>query len=338
MPFTNGVYTEQDLEAAKILNDFLPDKIFDAHVHLYDSSFAPGIAKGSGFRVSHKADFQDYLDFMKPLFGERKQIRGNFITAPDETMAMPDSPNRKASVEFLAGQLTQFPGNVGEVIVGPEDTAEEIEKLLVHPDIRGLKCYHVTAKKKPTNQASIGEYLPESAWRVADQRGLVITLHLVKDLALADPANYEYILQMAKRYPNAKLILAHCARAFAAWTGIETVDKLKHLDNVYYDFSAICESPAMFQILHKVGKGKCMWGSDFPVCRMSGKAISLADGFYWISARDLERMSGTNGIHYWQYATENLMAVRQACLMLDMTDDQIEDLFWNNAMTLFGLT
>ena len=128
MPFTNGVYTQYDREAAKILNDFLPNRIFDAHLHLFDSSFAPTISKGGGFNSSTRADFQDYLDFMKPLFGEDRQIRGNFITAPDATMTEPDSPNRKASTEFIAQQLNQFPGNVGEVMVGPRDTVEDIEK------------------------------------------------------------------------------------------------------------------------------------------------------------------------------------------------------------------
>lgn len=335
MPFPNGVYSQHDMEAAKILNDFLPERIFDAHLHLFDSSFAPTISRGGGFNVSERADFQDYLHFMKPLLGER-EIRGNFITAPDVSMTEPDSPNRKASVEFIAHQLTQFPGNVGEVMVGPQDTCEDIEKQLIHPEIKGLKCYHVTALKKPTGQATIGEYLPESAWEVANKHGLVITLHLMKDLSLADPENYNYILQMARRYPNAKLILAHCARAFAAWTAVETVDKLKHLDNVYYDFSAVCESPAMFQILRKVGQDKCMWGSDFPVCRLSGKAISLADSFLWINAKVLEQL-GRPDIHYWQYSTENLMAVRQACLMLDLPQRRLEDLFWNNAMKLFDL-
>ena len=337
MPFTNGVYSQYDLETAKILDDFLPDRIFDAHLHLYDSSFAPNISKGGGFKCSPRADFQDYLEFMKPIFGDRRQVIGNIITAPDGTMAKPDSPNRKASVSFLVDQLNQFPGNVGEVMVGPKDTVEDIEKQLIHPGIRGLKCYYFTAEKQPATQADIGEFLPESAWQVADQKGLAITLHMMKDRALADPLNYEYIIQMAKRYPNAKLILAHCARAFAAWTGIETVDKIKHLDNVYYDFSAICESPVMFQILRKVGKDKCMWGSDFPATRLSGKAISLADGFYWITAGVLEQLGNPN-IHYWQCSTENLMAVRQACLMLDLSQDRIEDLFWNNAAALFGLS
>lgn len=90
------------------------------------------------------------------------------------------------------------------------------------------------------------------------------------------------------------------------------------------------------KFLRKVGKDKCMWGSDFPVCRLSGKAISLSDSFYWINARVLELL-GNPDIHYWQYSTENLMAVRQACLILDLLWNRVEDLFWNNARTLFGL-
>ena len=157
-----------------------------------------------------------------------------------------------------------------------------------------------------------------------------------KDEALSAPENLSYIKEMSKRYPDATLILAHCARAFAQWTGFEAVSEIAHLGNVWYDFSAICESPVMYEILRKVGVDRCMWGSDFPVCRLSGKAISLADSFYWINARVLELLGNPN-IHYWQYSTENLMAVRQACLMLDLPQNRIEDLFWNNARTLFGL-
>ena len=43
MTFVNGEYNEYDLEAARILDSFLPERIFDAHAHLYDASFAPGM-------------------------------------------------------------------------------------------------------------------------------------------------------------------------------------------------------------------------------------------------------------------------------------------------------
>ena len=333
MAIQNGVYNAYDLEAAKILDSFLPDKLFDAHAHLYDASFVSGMANAGAFSIRNLCEVSHYLEDMKPLVGDR-EVHLNIVTTPDASMTQPDSPYRKAGVEFLVDQLTRFPGHVGEVMVGPEDRAEDIEKMLIHPGIRGFKCYHLLAANKPTWNAPIGDYLSEAAWEVADKHGFVITLHMVRDQALSDPVNQEYIIRMAKKYPNAVLILAHAARSFAAWTAVEAVDAVKHLDNVWFDFSGICESPAMFQIMRKCGIDRCMWGSDYPISRLAGKAISLADGFYWINEKDLAQFGGPTQFHSWLVGTENLMAVRQACLMLDLGHSDVEKLFYKNAMHL----
>ena len=89
---------------------------------------------------------------------------------------------------------------------------------------------------------------------------------------------------MAKKYPDAVLILAHAARAFAAWTVFDTVDKLAPYENVWFDFSAICEPTAMLYILKKIGAKRCMWGTDYPTSLFEGKAVSIADKFHWIPA------------------------------------------------------
>lgn len=336
MAIQNGVYNAYDLEAAKMLDSFLPDKLFDAHAHLYDASFVSGMANAGAFSIRNLCEVSHYLEDMKPLVGDR-EVHLNIVTTPDASMTQPDSPYRKAGVEFLADQLTRFPGHVGEVMVGPEDRAEDIEKMLIHPGIRGFKCYHLLAANKPTWNAPIGDYLPEAAWEVADKHGFVITLHMVRDQALSDPVNQEYIIRMAKKYPNAVLILAHAARSFAAWTAVEAVDAVKHLDNVWFDFSGVCESPAMFQIMRKCGIDRCMWGSDYPISRLAGKAISLADGFYWINEKDLAQFGGPTQFHSWLVGTENLMALRQACLMLDLGSDDIEKIFFKNAARLFSV-
>ena len=140
---------------------------------------------------------------------------------------------------------------------------------------------------------------------------------------------------MAKKYPDAVLILAHAARSFAAWTAIENVSEVAHLDNVWFDFSAVCEPSAMFQIMKKAGVERCMWGSDFPVCCGRGKAISIGDTFYWIYQRDIDNFYSKTPFRTWTIATENLMATRQACIIADLHESQIEDLFYNNAARLF---
>lgn len=324
-----NLFNPHDLEAIKILRDFLPGQIFDAHAHLYDKTFM--VASAPAFTY----ELEDYLQDMSPALGNPKTLRANLITFPDKRMGAPDSDTLQQSDAFLICQLNKQPGNVGEIMAAPGETVEHLAARLTHPAIRGIKCYHNLIQRPDTWNAGIGEYLPESAWQLAQERKLYITLHMVKDNALADPDNMAYIKAMAKRYPDATLILAHAARSFAAWTGVETVAQLADLENVWYDFSGVCESPAMFQILNKVSKERCMWGSDYPISIMRGKAISLADGFYWIYEKDLANFSAATPIHSWLVGVENLMANRQACIMADLTADQVEDLFYNNAARLF---
>lgn len=330
----DGVYTQKDFEAIKILDDFLPDKIFDAHAHLYDSSFVPCLAKNPS--MLGRYDMTTYKQDMVPIFGSDRELHLNIVTYPDTAMADPSHPSRDMADAFLAQQLDENPGSVGEIITVPGDTAESLRKRLVHPRMIGFKCYHYCSGLPNSWNASIGQYLPEAAWQVAHEKKLAITLHMVKDRALADPDNLSYITAMAKAYPDATLILAHAARSFAAWTGIETVEKLAHLDNVWFDLSAVCESPAMMQIIKKTGTQRAMWGSDYPVSKLCGKAISLGDSFYWIYKKDLEAFSGATSFSSWLVGVENLMATRQACMLLDLDRKAIEDIFYGNAARLFG--
>lgn len=317
----NGEFTIYDKEAAKILNDFLPDRIFDAHCH--------------------PDDFAKYCEDTDGFFGSRTRTV-NMIPMPVADMSEPGTGKEtsvlEASTNNIKEQLSLHPEIAGEVMVTPGDTTEDIEKRIafVGSDrLIGLKPYHLLAVKKPTFNAEIEEYLPESAWEVAEKRKMAITLHLVKDASLADPENLSYVKSHAKRYPDVKFILAHCARSFAAWTGIESFAELRGIDNIFYDFSGICESPQMFMLLKTAGIDKCMWGSDYPISLLAGKAISIADSFYWIGEKDLERMTGATEFHSWLIGTENLMAVRQAAKMLELTSGDLEKFFFKNAESLF---
>lgn len=317
----NGEFSKYDLEAVKILDDFLPDRIFDAHCH--------------------PTDFTKYCEDTDHFFGSRLRTV-NMIPMPVTEMSEAGTGKAtellNASTENIKKELSLHPEIVGEIMVAPGDTEEEIENRIAHVSsdrLIGLKPYHLLSVKKPTFNAEIGEYLPESAWEVAEKRKLAITLHLVKDKSLSDPENLSYVIDHAKKYPDVKFILAHCARSFAAWTGIESFDKISGIENIFYDFSGICESPQMFMLWKKAGLEKCMWGSDYPISLLAGKAISIADSFYWIGEKDLAEFAGPTEFHSWLTGTENLMAVRQAAQMMELSDDEIEDFFWNNARKLF---
>ncbi len=319
----------------KILNDFLPDRLFDAHSHPYDSSFMKSIYPPE--RKPERFDYDDYQRDMREQLGIERDFMLNMITFPDKKMADLSNGTLDASDLFLKEQLEKDPRNVGEILTLCDESAEHIASRLGHPQIRGLKCYHYMNPAEKTFGLNVGDYLSEAAWEVANEKHMFITLHMVKQDALADEDNLRYIREHAKRYPDAVLILAHAARSFASWTGVESVEKVADLDNVWFDFGAVCESPAIYRIMQKTGTKRCMWGTDYPISNWIGKAISLGSGFYWLYNDGMDRLGDVDALvpERWSVAVECLMAVRQACILADLSDDAVEDVFYNNADNLF---
>ena len=108
-----------------------------------------------------------------------------------------------------------------------------------------------------------------------------ITLHMVKDRALADPGNQHWITHYCRQYPGIKLILAHCARGFNAFHTVSGIECLRGLDNVWCDVSAVTEAPAMEAILDVLGPSRLLWGSDYPISHMRGRCVAMGDQFVW---------------------------------------------------------
>lgn len=324
-------WTEEDRAMQRKLQSFIPPKVFDAHAHLHNTAYMPeGI---NMFRRFGTADAERFLRDQKEIYGERK-IRGLLLPTP--SVVFNGSPElRKQMNDWLSDELRKVPDCVGAVYVMPDDTKEEIEAMLINPQIRGFKCYHQAAKTDgPTWDARIDQYLPESAWQVADERGMTITLHMVRPEALADDANKAYILEMTARYPNAKLILAHCARGFASWTTIETVRQLKGIPNIYYDMAAICDAATMGELIRQAGVDRVMWGSDYCIDHIHAKPVNVGNSFCWLYRHEMaEGMNFPVCMTVW----ESLFAFYQASLLLDLSREEIARIFYDNACELFGI-
>ena len=137
MEFNTDLYNKNDYEAIKILKDFLPDKIFDAHTHVFSSEATPIDSKSYD---APKCGVMDYKSFMLDFFPGAKIVRQNAIVHPDKTMSDISSGVLLKSDKLLFEELEKDSGNVGEIIVLPTESAEDIEKRLVHPAIKGFKC------------------------------------------------------------------------------------------------------------------------------------------------------------------------------------------------------
>ena len=327
----NWDWSDADADVAKTLQQQLPDRVFDAHAHLYrtaDLGAEPSALFAAGPATVDVAQWRSHLGRQ---VGAGRLVGGLLFPVPTSIC------NVAALNRLLRDELSRAPKCRGLVLVRPGMTREDAEELLEHEQVAGFKVYHVFSDQKPTFEAPIGSFTPAWAWELADERGLVIVLHMVRHRALADRRNQEEIVALCRAHPNARLVLAHAARGFHAPNTVEAIASLRGLENVWFDTSGVCEAAAIAAILNEFGPRRVMWGSDFPVSEIRGKCVTIGDNFAWISPEAADSYGGAPELRTWPVGLENLRAVLEAADTCWLNDEDRQDVFADNARRLLGL-
>jgi glutamate-1-semialdehyde 2,1-aminomutase len=331
-PIENWTWTPADEKIAKDLRDFLPPRMFDAHAHVYR---AADLKSGTA-NVMSEGPAELTVDLwrrqMEQQVGPSRYAGGLFF--PDPIVG----PDRVDAVnDFVVDQLTGHPDSRGLIVVHPGYPQEKAARYLANDRIVGFKIYHTFSTIQPTFDAPIGSFLPEWAWQIADARGLVIMLHLVRRLALADPGNQRYIREMCGRHPNARLVLAHAARGFHAPNTAKGLPALAGLRNVWFDASAICESTALTAIVRAFGAPRLLWGTDFPVSQTRGRCVTIGNGFAWLQPDTVLWDRLAPHCTPTLVGLESLRALRQMCEDLGLNRRDLQDICCDNALRLLGM-
>ena len=325
----NWTFNENDQKSLEQLQGFLPTKIYDIHAHIYKVSYLNLENANLWSEGPAEVSISTWRKHISQFLGETDAKGGLFFPAPT-----PFADLMKENA-YIIEQLALEKASRGLILVSPNSSLKELEILLDHPQIVGFKPYHVYSNEQPTTQSSIRGFFPEFLWKMAYDRNAVVMLHIVKDKGIADLDNLSEIREMCTRYPNIKLILAHAARSFHAPNARQGIKKLRGLENVWFDMSGICEPEAIKIILHEFGPRKLIWGSDFPISEMRGRAVTIGDGFAWLDTGFCNW--GKALAHPVLVGIESLKALQNSADELGLNAEDLDDIFYRNAARLLLL-
>lgn len=321
---------EVDLQMAELYKDFLPKKIFDSHVHVYAEGTIPHFYNQTGTFFREQVTPADYCNDLSAIMPGVEEIRLNMMPMVDQSFGDPALGLRDKANAYVSALTQQHTEHIASAYVTYHDDEQKIGDMVSLPGVRALKPYYFTPREQVNPNAAVSEFLPESAWAVANEKKLPIILHLMRSGGLSDPENFSHIMEMTGKYPDAQLVLAHCARGFISWTVVEQIKKIVNRDNVWFDMAAVCEvGPMMATILHSAGK-RVMWGTDWPICLHRGRAVSMGKGQMWFTESEGEQTS------YALLAAESFWAFHQTAYLMNLDQTQVDDIFYNNAVRLFG--
>ncbi|HEO69715.1 MAG TPA: aminotransferase class III-fold pyridoxal phosphate-dependent enzyme, partial [Candidatus Hydrogenedentes bacterium] len=322
---------DMDRSLVRELGSFLPEALFDAHAHLWRVPDLGGPPSDLLKAFGDATTVADWQQAVGDMVAPSRVVGALFMPWVARNSAV------ASSNAYLLEQLERHANCRGAVVVTPECAPAEVETLLEHPHVVGFKPYHCYASQAPTFHAPLQAFLPEWVWQLADERGLSIIIHLVRDRALAEPENHDELRRMCRRYPRARAVLAHAGRGFHAPNTVAAVGKLRGLENVYFDTSAICESAPLVAVLREFGPRKVLWGTDFAVSHQRGRAVTIGDGFAWVAPERVDDGADAPACHPTLVGIESLRALKEAADVLGLDEADLADIFSGNALRLFGL-
>ena len=319
---------DQDLIERRI-NGFVPDRIYDIHSHLLTrgKELPPHLCQ-------EHLGWKEYAAAIHSLLPGR-QLNGLCFGFPTR------NNDRAAINQWIAKEIGSNDDqelNRALVLVSPEDEPKEVERLLAGGTFIGLKPYHCYAPFADTTQATLEDFVPEWMWEICDAHEGVLMLHIMKDGASADENNLSALRRLCRRYPRARVILAHIARSFSYRTAREGLPQLSDVENLWLDTSAVTESETFRCALETFGPRRILFGTDFPISHLRGRCVATgSDSFSWFYA-DNSGVAGNNGAkgNMTLIGIESLLCLREAAEDAGLAEAEIQDIFLHNALRLLA--
>ena len=315
------------------LNEFVPKKIYDIHTHIYRWKFNLDTEKENGPYKFQGQNFKNvsfnFLDEIDKKLMPNRRIERLAFPFPYNYPCDFDSSNK-----YVSNQVNNQSGSHNLILINPLMKKNEIIKSLQKSKAIGFKPYRTYSITGDIINCRIFDFITENQIALANEKKLIIMMHLAKKDGVADDENINDLIYLSEKYPDVKWILAHCARSYSAWGIEKAAKKLSKLKNIWYDCSTVCESDALDAIYMGVGLDRIMYGSDDAIGPMRGKYISF--GMAWSNINEYNHSLNLNHCdHRMTFIRyEQLRAMKRGARQIGLSTKQRKSLFYDTAKNL----
>lgn len=323
------------------LREFLPEKIFDIHAHIW---LASDNIVSKEKEAKRKVTWPSLIAKDNPIEDLRETYRLLYPEKEVCALVFSSGNNYDKKNEYVS-KSSEKTGFSALYFSRPGQSADELEEKIKSGGFLGLKSYlDLSPKYIPESEIRIFDFFPKHQLKRMDELGAVVMLHIPRPGRLRDPVNLAQILEIKKEFPKIRLIIAHIGRAYTREDIGEAFETLDTCPDLMYDFSANCCEYAITEVLKHAGPRRLMFGTDMPILRMRTRRIEengtyinlIPKGLYGDPKQDphLREVSDAEAEKITFFAYEQLLAFKRACQTLGLTKEDIEAVMYKNAAEL----
>lgn len=321
------------------IDELLPDKIFDFHLHVTRECDAAGVSQTAvdadwAMQCGYTMPFERYADYCRTLWVGR-EVEANIFPMPIKGIDLVSA--NKHIAELITKKSTEKIRAVSAAMaVSPEFDADECEKQLTECGFIGYKPYPDLVSGKKGADISIFDFIPERYLKALDRHRKVVILHLPRAGRLADPKNVSELLEMRQKFPDIKIVIAHYGRCYNIEFGVKAVEEFgSDIGGFYFDTAAVINPAVHKFMLEKISHDRILYGTDMPLLRWHGKR-TWENGTYQNYARERFKWNETKHEAPEKEAKYTFLLYEQTKNMLDTLNaaggkELIKKIFYSNA-------
>lgn len=267
----------------------IPEKIIDAHVHLWGrdclkiptSSYAvyKQYKPWTDFDMMEEFTLNDFERCASEAFPGR-EYQGVFFGLPFPQADRGRSNDRVMRMSVEAGKgFYYMPGQF-------EDAWETDGTLGLtrKTGFLGFKPYPDLVEKKE-GEISIYDMLNRSFLEFAEKHELYVMLHIPGKNRLHDGRIRKELEEITDTYRHVIFVMAHVGRSFCYPDVEGSIDFLTGKENVLFDTALINDPLVLEYLFRRVPPEKILFGSDAPLAFVRGKDVCVNNRHYYVSEK-----------------------------------------------------
>jgi len=317
------------------LKDFLPSNFFDVHLHIFDESNFPADyvlpEKSCYHKFGGTFPVEYYLEYTKKMLPDQEIFFNSFGT--------PDLLADRNAAAVYNGKISDNKNYFGMAMISPKDNILDVKRRIEEHKLVGYKPYLNFVDWKETKDITIEDMFKEEQLEYANEKGLIITLHIPRPGRLADPVNQKQMVELCRKYPNVKIIFAHIGRAYYMKNVVDFLAGIADCPNAWVDTAMVNHEGVLEYTFNNFPRERILFGSDAPIAFLRGKSVEINNQYAYLMGEDYaignSIFDSENSVSFTSFFYEQLRGIKVAAKRANLHDIEIENIFFNNAYQLF---
>lgn len=253
------------------LRDWLPERLFDAHVHLGPPEVMGPISaqrRQLPLATFSSLTWDELQSWYAKLYSGKDVVGVAGFPFPLQEV------DQAGANRYLIELMCRWPTLRALVLAHPTDTSQT-RRSLDEARCRGVRFAGVKPYYDLTGRdvfdCTMPDFIPEQLLELMNQEGLVLMLH-TSGKGMSEPRNQQYLSGVMDRYPRVPVVLAHMGRylvldQFLAFAQTDLLDR----PQLYLEMSSASLVEVYRRTLARPGLAdRLLFGSDLPFGLITG--------------------------------------------------------------------